>query len=74
MSDRDRLITAAQKIREAGNLTVMAIMSLEHIQGDRFSDTIVELRLQAGDLFVAADRIDKAIAEIDFPTHTTIGD
>lgn len=65
---RNNLIAAAQRIREAGNQTVLAIMALENIQGDKFTDTIVEMKLQAGDSFAAAEIFDKAIAEIDFPS------
>ena len=63
---RNRLISAATELRNAGNHTVSAIIALEGL-GDKFTDTIVELKLQAGDCFAAVQMLEDKLQEIDFP-------
>jgi hypothetical protein len=58
----NNLIVAAQQLREAGNATVLAILALEN-EGDKFADTIVQLKLQAGDSFVAVEQIEQLLGE-----------
>jgi len=54
------LIDAANQLREAGNATIKAILALEK-EGDKFKDTIIELKLQAGDSFAAVANIEEAM-------------